>query len=223
MATFVKRGKKWRAQVRRDGHSLSKTFHRKMDADEWAREAETAIDKQLDPARHKPSNRETFAGLIDLHLDDMHEVGKPIRRSKSAVLKRLRIDLGDTKLRDLTREKLIKFGRDRAAEGAGPATLAIDISFIGTVLTHAAAVHGITVNAEAVRLARIALRTLGLVGKGKERDRRPTEDELQQLFAYYDANPRQIIPMTRIIKFAIASAMREDEICRIERASREAK
>jgi hypothetical protein len=35
----------------------------------------------------------------------------------------------------LTRERLIKYGRDRAHEGAGPATLAIDISFIGTILT----------------------------------------------------------------------------------------
>jgi hypothetical protein len=35
------------------------------------------------------------------------------------------------------------FGRRRAKEGAGPATLAIDFSFIGAAMTHAAAVQDI--------------------------------------------------------------------------------
>jgi integrase len=49
-----------------------------------------------------------------------------------------------------------------------------------------------------------------------ERDRRPTDKELESLFAYFDANSRNTIPMTRIVKFAIATAMRIEEICRIE-------
>jgi hypothetical protein len=36
------------------------------------------------------------------------------------------------KLPALNRERLIEFGRKRAKEGAGPATLAIDLSFIRT-------------------------------------------------------------------------------------------
>lgn len=66
-----------------------------------------------------------------------------------------------------------------------------------------------------VNLARIALKRLGLIGKGNERDRRPTEEELRKLFAHFDGNPRQLIPMSRIIKFAIATAMRQEEICRV--------
>jgi len=53
-----------------------------------------------------------------------------------------------------------------------------------------------------------------LIGKGRERDRRPTEGELNKLFAHFDGNERQLIPMSRIIKFAIATAMRQEEICR---------
>ena len=68
---------------------------------------------------------------------------------------------------------------------------------------------------EPVDLARIALKRLGLVGKGNERDRRPTDDELTKLIAHFDGNPRQIIPMGRIIKFAVATAMRQEEICRV--------
>lgn len=221
MATILKRNGKWRAQVRRDGHNLSKTFRLKSAAEEWAREAEHAIDKQISPTAPKVTRKTTFANLIDLHIEDLRIAGKTMRRSKRHVLRRLRMQLGTVPLPDLTRERLIAYGRKRKAEGAGPATLAIDISFIGTVLTHAAAVHGINVNTEAVRLARIALRMLGLVGKSRERDRRPTETELNQLFEYFDGKPRQIIPMSRIIKFAIASAMREEEICRIDRNTRD--
>ncbi|MBB6464910.1 hypothetical protein HNQ96_000757 [Aminobacter lissarensis] len=95
----------------------------------------------------------------------------------------------------LDRERLIRFGRDRAAKGAGPATLGIDIGTIKLILSHAAAVHGLPVIIEAVDLARIALKQLGLIGKGQERDRRPTQDELDRLISHFDANPRQIAPI----------------------------
>src|SRR5262249_383470 len=72
-----------------------------------------------------------------------------------------------------------------------PATLAIDFSFIRTVATHAAAVHGIEVSAEEVRLARFAMKHLGLVGRSDERDRRPTQDELGELIEYFESNRRQ--------------------------------
>jgi hypothetical protein len=50
-------------------------------------------------------------------------VGELPRRSKAAVMEGLKISLGAVKLPDLTRERLIKFGRNRAKQGAGPATL----------------------------------------------------------------------------------------------------
>jgi integrase len=153
--------------------------------------------------------------MIDLHIDDMNEVGKPPRRSKSATLEMLHRELGAFRLNELDRERLITFGRRRAAHGAGPVTLGQDIGAIKLVLSHAAAVHGMEITVEPVDLARIALKRLGLIGKGNERDRRPTEEELSKLFAHFDSNPRQLVPMSRIIKFAIATAMRQEEICRV--------
>jgi hypothetical protein len=88
-------------------------------------------------------NVRTFGDLIDLHDEDMHEVGRPSRRLKAAVMASLKIALGSVKLSALNRERLIEFGRKRAKQGAAPATLAIDLSFIRTIITHAAAVHGI--------------------------------------------------------------------------------
>ncbi|MES1158960.1 MAG: tyrosine-type recombinase/integrase, partial [Terricaulis silvestris] len=205
----------WRVQVRRKGQYASKTFLRKSDADEWAVQAAREIDSVKKPAKRIQGEAPTLGQLIDLHINDLTDVGKPLRRSKDHVLRRLKQDIGDTPIAELTKSELIKFGRRRAKEGAGPATLAVDFCFIGTVMTHAAAVHDIQVDPEQLRLARYALRRLGLIAKANERDRRPTADELQRILHYLDTAPRVEIPMGRIVRFAIATAMRSEEIHKI--------
>jgi integrase len=95
-------------------------------------------------------------------------------------------------------------------------TVGIDLGYIKTILSHAAAVHGIVVSTEPIALARIALGRLGLVGKGHERDRRRTQNELDRIVSTSDANVRQQIPVGRIIRFAVATAMRQDEIATVE-------
>ena len=104
----------------------------------------------------------------------------------------------------------------RAKDGAGPATLAADVCYIHTIITHASAVHGIDISKEEVDLARVALRRLGLIGRSQERNRRPTQDEIDSLITYFENNAKQKIPVDRIVKFALATAMRQSEICNIE-------
>jgi len=205
----------WRVQVRRKGRTLSETFVRYDDAKKWGAEAERQIDRGETPTLSRTAKLRTFGDLIDLHIVDMTDVGKPPRRSKAATLKMLKDRLGKRNMADLDRERVIKFGRERAAEGAGPMTLGIDIGAIKLVLSHAAAVHGLPVMVEPVNLARIALKRLGLVGKSNERDRRPTEDELARLIAHFEAGETSTLPVARIIKFAVATAMRQEEICRV--------
>jgi hypothetical protein len=52
-------------------------------------------------------NVRTFGDLIDLHDEDMREVGKPPRRSKATVMASLKTELGSVKLPALNRERLI--------------------------------------------------------------------------------------------------------------------
>ncbi len=205
----------WQAQVRRKGVALSRCCHRRRDAEVWARETESRIDRGETPSKRSKGSPTTFGHLIDLHIEDMKEVGKAPRRSKAAVLNTLKADLGRVKLKDLTRERLIEFGRERAKAGAGPATLSVDLSYMRTLIVHAAAVHGVDISVEPVTLARAALKRLGLVGKGRERDRRPTADELARICADAEANPLQVIPLARLIRFAVATAMRQEEICEV--------
>lgn len=205
----------WQVQIRLKGRKATETFLRHDHAREWASAAEVQVDQGRAPTVRRARSIKTFAALIDLHVADMKDVGKPPQRSKRATLEMLQRELGALPLSQLDRERLIRFGRERAKQGAGPVTLAMDLGAIRLVIGHAAAVHGIEVSVEAVQLARLALKQLGLIGKGNERDRRPTEEELAVLFAQFDSNERQLIPMSRIIKFAIATAMRQEEIFRV--------
>ncbi|TMN24544.1 site-specific integrase [Pseudoxanthomonas sp. X-1] len=205
----------WRVQVRRKQCYASETFLRHEDARKWATATERRIDLGEAPLKRAKVDPTTFEHLVDLHVEDMREVGKAPRRSKRFTLDALKAKLGKVKLKDLTRERLIQFGKDRSKEGAGPVTLSADLGYLKLVLTHAAAVHGIDVKVEPVDLARVALKRLGLVGKSRARDRRPTADELTRLLDHFDNNDRASIPMGRIVRFAIASAMRQEEICRI--------
>jgi integrase len=205
----------WRVQVRRKGRSVSENFIRYEDAKRWAVDAERQIDRGEAPTVSRIGKLKTFGDLIDLHICDMKEVGKAPGRSKDATLRMLKRELGSRGMVEIDRERIVKFGRRRSAQGAGPTTIGIDVGVIKLVLQHAAAVHGLPVRTEPVDLGRIALKRLGLIGHSNERDRRPTDEELEKLIAHFDANPRQIIPMARIIKFAVATAMRQEEIFRV--------
>ena len=181
-----------------------------------ARQAETWVDQGLVPNKSSVSRLQTFGDIIDLHIADMCEVGKPPRRSKAATLSKLKRDLDKERIGHLDRQKLIDYGKMRAEQGAGPVTLGIDIGVIKMIITHAASVHGLGISPEPVDLAHVALKRHGLIGKGTELDQRPSTDKLNRLFRCFDDNERLTTPMTRIVKFAVATAMRLDENCRVE-------
>jgi integrase len=98
------------------------------------------------------------------------------------------------------------------ARSCGPATMAMEIGFLRDVYT-VARTWGIRPELDAIAEAGPTLRKLRLVAKPKERDRRPTPDELTRLRPYLSANKR--MPMADIMEFAMASAMRLSEVVRI--------
>src|SRR5689334_11957601 len=113
----------WRVQIRRKGRYLSETFLRHQDAEAWARANEIRIDQGRKPMARGATDPRTFGDLVDLHLQDLRDLGRTARRSKAFSLEQLKRKLGKVSLRDLDRDRLIRFGRDRAKEGAGPVTL----------------------------------------------------------------------------------------------------
>ena len=109
----------------------------------------------------------------------------------------------------LTSEELTGWCRRRAAEGAGPYTIGMEVSKLGTVLKFAGMALGIT-STDVIDRSRPMLSHLGLIGAGKRRERRPLQSELDAIIKTLAQ------PYADIVRFAVASAMRRSEIASIK-------
>ena len=213
MATIRKRGAKWHVQVRKTGAaSQTRTFPTKVAARRWA----TRLESEIDAGRAAGGTVAT--GTLGELIERYEREIDPIRRfgrTKASSLRLLKQELGTTRLRDITAHRLIRWGRDRHANGAGPVTIAVDLSYLGTVLRTARALWRLSIDDRAITEARDALRMVGLVDRSRRRERRPTPMEIERLCLLWRSNPRQLIPIAALTEFAIASGMRLGEICSI--------
>lgn len=213
MATVTKIGDRWRAQVRIKGHpSRSDTFDKKAQAVTWASKAEAEIRNGgfLDTSALADI---TIAHLVKRYKEELQHK-KPFGRSKLGCLSMIERHMGSVTLAALNEDSITAYAKKRHALGAGPVTISLDLAYMVGIIKLARTVWKIPYKRDPVADARPYLHMLGLVGKSTERDRRPTQDELNKLCAYFE-RPRQRIPMADIIPFAVATAMRSGEIMRI--------
>lgn len=212
MASFSKIGSSWRARIRRIGHSpLTKTFSTKARAQAWATKTEAAI---LDGTYGADGiiSEDTIGTLIDRYTKELTQK-KPFGKNKKAVLKSLRQEFSGTKLAELTDDVVTEYVKKRHAGGAGGVTIAIDLTYLKTVLKAARQIWKLPADPAVVDNARAQMKYLDISTRSAERKRRPTEAELTKIKAYYrNKGDRQIIPMWEIIDFAVATAMRLGEI-----------
>ena len=135
MATFVRLPSgSWRAVIRRKSRYASQTFALRDDARAWALEAERRVDRDEPPKDPKTAALDTFGGLVDQYVADLKKSGKALGRTKAATLEMLKRELGELKLAEIDRERIVMFGRSRAKAGAGPATVGMDIGMIKLVM-----------------------------------------------------------------------------------------
>lgn len=209
------------AQIRiHDGravvHQEAKTFSRRAAADKWARAREVELE---DPGAlmRAQEGELSLAALMGWYMQNFQHISK-WQRTKQAQLQFLeKHSIGKLNALAMDASVLIDHVRSRRAKGAGPATVGNDLTWIGVVLRAAKSVRGLPVRPEIVDEARTACRELRLLAKSRRRDRRPTSQELTKLDAYFGSrDARARVPMREIMWFAIHSARREAEICRLE-------
>lgn len=203
-----------RVQVRLGGTYKAATFDLKRDAAAWAREIEGQAKLVSVKGFAPPPKSSTVADLIDRYRElEAREPG----RSKAATLATLKADpLGKVRLSALSAHAFRDFIDRRVKAGAGGVTIAGDLSTISAVLKWGRHARRLDLPVELAVDARHDLSYRGLKTRSRERDREPTDAELARLYAHWDDNGRQRIDMTNICRFALATAMRQDEICRIQ-------
>jgi len=156
-----------------------------------------------------------LGSLIRWYINAFEKISR-WQRTKAAHLRFLeQHTLAQMDVRDLTTQALVSHVRRRREGGAGPATVAGDLVWIGVVLRAAKSVSGEAVNPEVVNEARHACKELRLIGASRKRTRRPTPAELERLDTYFARQHDARIPMRDIVQFAACSARREAEICRL--------
>ena len=214
------------AQIRliREGAQVyqeSQTFARKQAAQAWVRKREAELDQ---PGAIERANRigATVKEMIDRYMVEM-EKARGLGKTKLATLKAISESyLGAVSDQDLNCQILVEYAVWRMGpEGGGvlPQTAGNDLAHLGAVLSIARPAWGYEVDPQVMGNARKVLRKLGYNMRSRERDRRPTLDELDRLLEYFqsiqDRRPTSI-NMLKMTAFALFSTRRQEEITRIK-------
>jgi integrase len=201
--------KSWRALIRRKGHpTLCRTFKTEKEARTFAKRAEAEIVS----GKTIRKGGMTVADAVDAFRALREQGRRPVKpTSNEEYMLRHLADpdgIGDVEIERLTPQKIAEWCRLRADDGAGPYTVGMEISKLATVMKYAAiSLHAVL--PDVVGAARPLLEYSGLIGPGQARTRRPTPDELDRVL-------EQLGPqMQDLVRFAIATAMRRAEICRV--------
>lgn len=178
MASIIKVGKRWRAQVRRKGYpDKTETFATKVLAEAWAKGIEGDIESLR--AGVMPTGKlHTIGKLVEKYEIEIG-TAKPFGRNKSDVLKKIKEHLNDVQVSALTPARIVAYiTTDRKIKDV---TAGIDLTYLKSVLKVARALWQLPVHPSVVDDARATLQHMGLLNRGQERDRRPTLDEITRI------------------------------------------
>ena len=213
VGSITERGGKYRVQVRRKGHKPQcRTFDTKAKAVAWERQTET----DLDSGATRPQLGAVTVGDVIKAYRKLRENARPISDSSNEhyMLKSLERGFAQQALQTISPDDLVAYAEMRRDEGAGPYTINMDISKLGTVLRYGGAALRIA-PPDVVGAARPLLNHLRLIGGGGKRERRPTDDELRRILDHLGTVYGPIY--AQAVAFAAITAMRRGEVCSITR------
>ena len=193
----------------------SKTFGKLSLAKTWGINRVSFIEVNGLPTEQR-SEKVTFGELIQKY---MSHPNINYGRSKSDVLRLLaKSALAAIPLSDLSTAALIEHCEHRRAGGAGAATVAQDLAYIGSVLKAAKPIFGIDADLQAYSLARQNLTQMSVIGPTQKRSRRPTRSESEKIIAGLKQREKtsyKNTPFSDIFLFSILTCMRIGEVCKI--------
>jgi integrase len=193
-------------------HAETKTFDRKQAASAWIARRETELREPGALERIKAVDP-TLGEVIDRYID---ESKRAIGRTKTQVLRAIKAhDIAEMKGSAITSADIVSFAQ---ALKVAPQTVSNYLSHLAAIFAIARPAWGYPLDQQAMKDAFAVAKKLGLTAKGRQRERRPTIEELDQIMEHFGVVSGRrpgSLPMQRIIPFAIFSTRRQEEIVRI--------
>ncbi|MEP5732407.1 MAG: site-specific integrase [Sulfitobacter sp.] len=204
--------------IRRNGkwaHRESRTFDKPASAAAWYKKRMKEISDAGDNLTSIKSKGRTLSTAIDRYIT---ESVKDIGRTKAQVLRSIRsYDIAQMACNDIESHDIVQFAKDLSTTRT-PATVGNYMSHLGAIFAIARPAWGIPLSHQAMKDAFVVCNRLGIAGKAKSRDRRPSLSELNALMAMFEDKHRRrpkSAPMHRIVGFALFSTRRQEEITRV--------
>lgn len=196
MATIRARVNRWQARVRHGGFTVEKTFNLKKDAERWAREIESAIDRgEYEKPKGPPARAVTIGDLLTRYLVEVADQ----HRSKTTAwnVQTLLRGLAAVPVDGLDAQTLARWRDDRLKEVRG-ASVVRELRTLSAVLVHARKEWCIAVSNACADIRQPA--------QGAKRERRLAPGEESRLLA-------ELAPQyQRVVRFALETAMRRGEM-----------
>lgn len=198
-------------------HTEAQTFTKKALAQVWLTKREASLQEAR--ARGELGrDKVTVGDLLDYYVQQAKGV-TDWGRSKTSDIKRLReCGLANKDARLLTTADLVEYAKGRRlVDGAGPATVLNDIVWLRQAFLSGSAIFDIAQPLAAVNAAKQELLRTKTISKPAQRKRRLSKQEEETLQSYFGSRDnRAQIPMGDILSFALLSARRQEEICRLK-------
>lgn len=204
----IKRKGKW-------AHRESRSFDRRTTANAWIEKRMKEIKALGDDLSAIRNRGRTLGDAIERYTT---ESVKEIGRTKAQVLRSImEFDLADMHCEDIQSHDIVSFAKEIGAARSA-STVSNYMSHLGAVFAIARPAWGMALDQQAMKDAFTVCNRLGITGKGRHRDRRPTLGELERLLTLFEQKhsyrPKSL-PMHRVLGFALFSTRRQEEITRI--------
>lgn len=205
MASITKRGDSYRVLIRKKGYPpISETFKRRIDADRWARETETQMDRRVYVVDDGKTVREIF--------EDYRDKVSPTK--PGATWEKVRINrlLRTAKWAHLTVSQIsykdLQAWRDERITEVKPASVLREFTLISSVFTHAR-------NEWHVAMTENPCSRVRKPAKSKARNRRVSEAELKVFTEYSKGKFTNKLYACVAFLFAVETGMRMGEMARL--------
>ena len=202
MPTIEPRLGKWRGVVRRKGYPhLKKTFKRKADAEKWARQIESEMDRGVFISRREAENT-TLGELLDRYANEISEKKKGVVKELSVIKIFKETDLAKMYIAAIQGKHLAKYRDQLISENLSGSTIKRRFSLLQNL-------YNVAIKEWSISGIENQVQKITIKVDENERSRRFNDGEEEKLLKVtleYNTN------IYNIIIFALETAMRRSEI-----------